>query len=154
MMSRIQTLSAHVADLLESGLTDKRGGSRLSRYQVLVDPRYAGAGARASTSVAEEHIFCPTMKAGQICTHGTAATLGVSDANNDKWVAWQGSTTRRSMPRRCSSVRSERDGFRVGSSREVCSAVRRLREDALFGHTLPRIKPLVASILTVRPIWL
>ena len=27
------------------------------------------------------------MKAGQICTHGTAATLGVSDANNDKWVA-------------------------------------------------------------------
>ncbi len=27
------------------------------------------------------------MKAGQICTHGTGATLRVTDENNDKWVA-------------------------------------------------------------------
>ena len=37
-------------------------------------------------AVTEEHIFCPTMKAGQLCSHGTAATLGVTDVDNDRWV--------------------------------------------------------------------
>ena len=35
----------------------------------------------------EEHIFCPTMKTGQVCTHGTAATLGLTGDKNEKWVA-------------------------------------------------------------------
>lgn len=34
-----------------------------------------------------EHIFCPTMKTGQLCSHGTAATLMVSAEKNDAWVA-------------------------------------------------------------------
>ena len=37
-------------------------------------------------AVAEEPIFCPTMKTGQLCSHGTAATLGVARADNDRWV--------------------------------------------------------------------
>jgi hypothetical protein len=41
---------------------------------------------QAGTAVVEEHIFCPTMKTGQLCTHGTGTTLGVTDANYDKWV--------------------------------------------------------------------
>ena len=35
----------------------------------------------------EEDIFCSTMKTGQLCTHGTAVTLGVSGESNEKWVA-------------------------------------------------------------------
>jgi hypothetical protein len=34
----------------------------------------------------EEHIFCPTMKTGQLCSHGTAATLGLTGEKNDKWI--------------------------------------------------------------------
>ena len=34
----------------------------------------------------EEDIFCPTMKTGQLCTHGTAATLGLINEKNDNWV--------------------------------------------------------------------
>src|SRR5688500_1421675 len=41
---------------------------------------------QAGSAVAEEHIFCPTMKAGQLCTHGTGSTLGVIDESYDKWV--------------------------------------------------------------------
>ena len=41
----------------------------------------------AGAAAAEEHIFCPTMKAGQLCTHGTVATLGLTADNYDKWVA-------------------------------------------------------------------
>jgi len=35
----------------------------------------------------EEDIFCSTMKTGQLCTHGTAVTLGITGENNEKWVA-------------------------------------------------------------------
>jgi hypothetical protein len=42
---------------------------------------------QAQKAVEEEHIFCPTMKTGQVCTHGTAATLGVAAEQNDQWVA-------------------------------------------------------------------
>jgi hypothetical protein len=33
-----------------------------------------------------EHIFCPTMKTGQVCSHGTAATLGLQGAEAEAWV--------------------------------------------------------------------
>jgi hypothetical protein len=33
-----------------------------------------------------EHIFCPTMKTGQICSHGTAASLGLQGPDADAWV--------------------------------------------------------------------
>jgi hypothetical protein len=36
-----------------------------------------------------EHIFCPTMKTGQVCSHGTAATLGVTGTpQEEQWVAF------------------------------------------------------------------
>ncbi len=34
-----------------------------------------------------EHIFCPTMKTGQLCTHGTAANLGLSGEKMEEWRA-------------------------------------------------------------------
>jgi hypothetical protein len=36
----------------------------------------------------KEPIFCPTMKVGQMCTHGTAAILGLTGADADEWTAW------------------------------------------------------------------
>ena len=42
-----------------------------------------------STVISEEmeHIFCPTMKTGQLCSHGTAATLQIQGEKVDAWVA-------------------------------------------------------------------
>ena len=37
-------------------------------------------------SAADNDIFCPTMKTGQLCTHGTTNVLGIAGANQDKWV--------------------------------------------------------------------
>ena len=34
-----------------------------------------------------EHIFCPTMKTGQLCTHGTAANLGLTGEAMEEWRA-------------------------------------------------------------------
>ena len=34
-----------------------------------------------------EHIFCPTMKTGQVCSHGTAATLKLQGEDAEAWVA-------------------------------------------------------------------
>lgn len=34
-----------------------------------------------------EHIFCPTMKTGQLCTHGTAANLGLTGDVNEEFRA-------------------------------------------------------------------
>jgi len=32
-------------------------------------------------------IFCPTMKTGQLCSHGTADALALSDAKREAWIA-------------------------------------------------------------------
>lgn len=32
-------------------------------------------------------IFCPTMKTGQLCSHGTTAALQLSGAKADQWLA-------------------------------------------------------------------
>ena len=42
--------------------------------------------AAGSPSVEDKDIFCPTMKTGQLCTHGTTNVLGVSAANQAKWL--------------------------------------------------------------------
>src|SRR5947209_14506775 len=42
-------------------------------------------GARASTDD-EVAIFCPTMKTGQLCSHGTANVLGLTGAKQEKWL--------------------------------------------------------------------
>jgi hypothetical protein len=39
-----------------------------------------------SSSPDDKDIFCPTMKTGQLCTHGTTNVLGVAAANQEKWV--------------------------------------------------------------------
>jgi hypothetical protein len=36
---------------------------------------------------APEHIFCPMMKTGQLCSHGTAANLGLSGEKQEQWMA-------------------------------------------------------------------
>jgi hypothetical protein len=41
----------------------------------------------AAAAGKEEDIFCPTMKTGQLCTHGTSATLGLKAQDDEKWVA-------------------------------------------------------------------
>ena len=36
----------------------------------------------------KESIFCNTMKTGQMCTHGTAAILGLKGADAEEWTTW------------------------------------------------------------------
>ena len=46
---------------------------------------------KASTPAAaqkDEDIFCSTMKTGQLCTHGTAANLGLSGQSQEQWIAF------------------------------------------------------------------
>ncbi|MBI4460897.1 MAG: hypothetical protein HY648_12685 [Acidobacteria bacterium] len=49
----------------------------------------AGAAAASAPTAQddEEAIFCPTMKTGQLCTHGTAAVLGLSGVKEQQWRA-------------------------------------------------------------------
>lgn len=42
---------------------------------------------QAASSVEPETIFCPTMKTGQLCSHGTADTLALSGAKREAWIA-------------------------------------------------------------------
>jgi hypothetical protein len=53
-------------------------------------PAAAPAGTQAKVSSDNmEHIFCPTMKTGQVCSHGTAASLGVTGTpTEEQWVAF------------------------------------------------------------------
>ena len=43
--------------------------------------------APVSTDEGPGTIFCPTMKTGQLCSHGTADTLDLSGAKRDAWIA-------------------------------------------------------------------
>src|ERR1700758_5037679 len=42
--------------------------------------------SKSAASAEDNDIFCPTMKTGQLCTHGTTNVLGVTAANQAKWV--------------------------------------------------------------------
>ncbi len=43
----------------------------------------------ASKSATDEEpgVFCPTMKTGQLCSHGTSDLLKLSGDNRDQWIA-------------------------------------------------------------------
>lgn len=44
--------------------------------------------APAKPQAAESlEVFCPTMKTGQLCSHGTADTLAVHAEKRDAWIA-------------------------------------------------------------------
>lgn len=46
------------------------------------------AQTQAAPSAAEpETIFCPTMKTGQLCSHGTADALRLDGAKREAWIA-------------------------------------------------------------------
>jgi hypothetical protein len=62
------------------------GGSGLSFAQDHANHPQTGQAAPAAAAKEKEHIFCPTMKTGQLCSHGTAAVLGLSDEKNEQWV--------------------------------------------------------------------
>jgi hypothetical protein len=47
----------------------------------------AAPAAAAPANEEMEHIFCPTMKTGQMCSHGTAATLKLEGETADAWIA-------------------------------------------------------------------
>jgi hypothetical protein len=42
---------------------------------------------QAASSAEPETIFCPTMKTGQLCSHGTADTLALAGAKREAWIA-------------------------------------------------------------------
>src|SRR5581483_10758837 len=47
----------------------------------------APSAAAASVPLGEENaIFCPTMKTGQLCSHGTAQVLGLKGPDADAWM--------------------------------------------------------------------
>lgn len=43
--------------------------------------------ASAATQEEEKVIFCPTMKTGQLCLHGTAANLRLTGEKQEPWIA-------------------------------------------------------------------
>lgn len=43
--------------------------------------------ASAAAQEEEEAIFCPTMKTGQLCSHGTATNLRLTGEKQEQWVA-------------------------------------------------------------------
>ena len=48
---------------------------------------HAAQTTQSKSSVTEDlDIFCSTMKTGQLCTHGTANVLGLTGANQEKWM--------------------------------------------------------------------
>jgi len=50
--------------------------ANLASYAQQHDHAEHGKGAQASTD--DVAIFCPTMKTGQLCSHGTANVLGLT----------------------------------------------------------------------------
>jgi hypothetical protein len=41
----------------------------------------------AAPATEPNEIFCPTMKTGQLCSHGTADTLGLEGVKREAWIA-------------------------------------------------------------------
>lgn len=53
-------------------------------------PGHAGHEAMSTPKAAAAEapeVFCPTMKTGQLCSHGTADTLKLADAKREAWIA-------------------------------------------------------------------
>ena len=42
--------------------------------------------AKAVSADDDVAIFCPTMKTGQLCSHGSANVLGLTGAKQEKWI--------------------------------------------------------------------
>ena len=47
----------------------------------------SGQGKSSAADKDEEAIFCPTMKTGQLCSHGTSAIFGFTGKKQDEWEA-------------------------------------------------------------------
>ena len=60
-------------------------GVSIASYAQQHDHAEHNNGARAPTDD-EVAIFCPTMKTGQLCSHGTANVLGLTGAKQEKWL--------------------------------------------------------------------
>jgi len=58
--------------------------ANLASYAQQHDHAEQSKGAQASTD--DVAIFCPTMKTGQLCSHGTANVLGLTGAKQEKWL--------------------------------------------------------------------
>ncbi len=51
------------------------------------DHQHAQAALAATAKDEEPGVFCPTMKTGQLCSHGTSDLLQLSGDKKDQWVA-------------------------------------------------------------------
>jgi hypothetical protein len=81
-MSR-QTIAACglvVAVFGSAGVLHAQDHSQHTQTTQPAKPAGGGAGMEDSAS-----IFCPTMNAGQLCTHGSANNLGLSGPKVDQW---------------------------------------------------------------------
>jgi hypothetical protein len=63
-------------------------GSLVTFVQAQSHTDHAPAAPAAGTAGGAEapHVFCPTMKTGQLCSHGTADRLQLEGPNKEKWV--------------------------------------------------------------------
>ena len=43
--------------------------------------------SKAAPAAEPDEIFCPTMKTGQLCSHGSADTLGLDGVKREAWIA-------------------------------------------------------------------
>ena len=59
--------------------------ANLASYAQQHDHAEHNKSAQASTDD-DVAIFCPTMKTGQLCSHGTANVLGLTGAKQEKWL--------------------------------------------------------------------
>jgi hypothetical protein len=62
------------------------GGTAIQAQQHEHPQTSGPAGSAAQPSQEMEHIYCPTMKTGQLCSHGTAATLQLQGHDADAWM--------------------------------------------------------------------
>src|SRR5262249_11558788 len=68
-----------IAGLIVSPLT------AIHAQQKPMDHQHGMAGHEVAQGKTPE-IFCPTMKTGQLCSHGTADALALSGAQRDRWI--------------------------------------------------------------------
>jgi hypothetical protein len=81
MMSRIGTIGTLFFGLALVGGVSAYAQQHQEHQQQAAQPKPTAA------QLEEEAIFCPTMKTGQLCSHGTAANLRLTGEKQEQWVA-------------------------------------------------------------------
>jgi len=67
----------------QGSTTPQSATAQQSGHDMASMPGMSGQGTDSSVPM----VFCPTMKTGQLCTHGSSDALNCAGAQRDRWVA-------------------------------------------------------------------